>query len=165
MAIRSGADSLGVVVHDDGHAVKREAVGLGHHALPEPVRDMIRAEQASDGDREVERDEGEGDGVPPAEDEALELEVSFLAPREDRAGVACLRDGRFDERAEIAAAVELVLDAEAAVGAEGAGPLGVDLALEVERATLVCDVAGGDEEGEADPKQEGKDGEEGAVVE
>lgn len=32
---------LGVVVHDDSHAVHVEAVGLGHHALAEAVGNVV----------------------------------------------------------------------------------------------------------------------------
>lgn len=126
---------------------------------------MVRAQQAGDHDRELGRDEREDDGVPALEDDALKVDVRALAPGEDAPRVARLADGRLDKGVEVAAAVELVLDAQAAVEAEVAGPLGVDLALEVECALLVGDVAWGDEEGEADPEEEGVDGEEGAVVE
>jgi hypothetical protein len=156
---------LCIVVHDDSHGVHGEAVGLGHHALSEPVRDVVRAEEAGDDDEEVEGHERKGGDVPAAEDEALELEEAVLAAVEDGAGVARLGDGGLDEGGVVAAAAEGALDAGATVAAEVAGPHLVELALEGEGALLVGDVAGGDEEGEDDPEEEGEDGEEHAVVE
>ena len=98
------------------------------------------------------------------EDEALELEVGGFAPGEDAACEARLADRRLDERVEVATAAELVLDAQTAGDAEGAGPLGVDLALEVERAHFVREIPGDEDEDEGDPGEESVDGEEGAVV-
>lgn len=158
-------DVLGVVVHDDGHAVHIKAVRLGHHALPKAVRDVVRAQQRRDHDRELRGHDHEHGRVPPLQYQPLELYVRPFAPRQQRARVARLRDGGLDERVEVPAAVELVLHAQAAVEPEVARPLRVHFSLEVERALLVGDVPRGDEQREADPEEEGVDGEEGAVVE
>lgn len=158
-------DVLGVVVHDDSHAVHVEAVGLGHHALSEAVGDVVGAEEGGEHDADLGRDDGEHDGVPPLEDGLLPLDVRALASGQDAAGVARLAAGRFYEGVEVPAALQLVLDAQTAVDADDLTPLGVDLAFQVERAFLVRDVAGRDEEGEDDPEEEGVDGEERAVVE
>ena len=136
---------LGVVVHDDRHGVHVQAVRLGHHALAEAVRDVVRAQQRGDHDTDLRGDDAEDDGVPAFEDGALELEVRCLAAGQDRARIARLAHGRLDERVEVAAATKLVLDAKTTRDAERARPLRVDLALEVERALLVGDVARCDE--------------------
>jgi hypothetical protein len=162
---RKAAHVLGVVVHDDGHAVHGEAVRLRHQALAEAVGDVVRAEQAADDRAELKRDERERDGVPAAEDVALKVQELVLAPGERAAGVARLRDGRLDERREVAAAAERVLDARAAVAAELARPELVELALERERPLLVRDVAGCDEEREDGPEEHGVDREEHPIVE
>ncbi len=158
-------DALGVVVHDDRHAVHVQAVRLRHHALPEAVRDVVRAQQRRDHDRELRGHDREHRRVPPLEDEPLEHDVRALAPGQQAPRVARLRHRRLDERVEVPAAAQLVLHAQAAVEPEVARPLRVDLALEVERALLVRDVARRDEQREADPEQERVHGEERAVVE
>ena len=126
---------------------------------------MVRAQQRGDHDGDLRGDDAEDDGVPVLEDVALELEVRALAAGQHAARIARLADRRLDERVEVAAALKLVLNAQTAAQAEVAGPLGVDLALEVERALLVSDVAGRDEQREADPEEERVPGEESAVVE
>lgn len=156
---------LCVVVHDDGHAVHVEAVGLRHHALAEAVRDVVRAQQARDHDGELDGHDGEDGGEPALEDGALKLEVRALASGKNATRIARLADGGLDEGVEVATAAELILNAQPAVNTEGAGPLGVELALEVERVLLVGDVPGRDEERERDPEEEGEPREEGPVVE
>jgi hypothetical protein len=135
-----GDDALCIVVHDDRHAVHPESVCLGHHALAEAVGDVVRAQQTRKYDVEVDRDDRERDGKPPAEDDRLKVDVPLLAPGEDAAGIARLADSRLDKGTEVAAAPEGVLDAEAADSTKVAGPLVVDLALEVEGLGFVIDV-------------------------
>jgi hypothetical protein len=126
---------------------------------------VVRAEEPGDDDADVHGHEPERDDVPALERLALELEERVLAAGERAARVARLAHARFGERRVVAAAAQSVLNAQAAVGAEIAGPHLVQLALERERAELVCDVAGRDEEAKDDPEKESVDGEEGAVVE
>jgi len=113
----------------------------------------------------VEWNDGKGYSVPALEHELLEFEVMLLASRQNTTCIACLAYCSFDEGAEVATALQLVLNPEPPIRAERAGPLGVDLAFEVERPALVGDVTWGDKEGEADPEHERIYGEEGAVVE
>lgn len=61
--------------------------------------------------------------------------------------------------------MQLVLDAHAPVEPELAGPLLVDLALEIKRASFIGDVPRRDEEGEADPGEQAVDREEGTIIE
>lgn len=126
---------------------------------------MVGAQQPRHHDEDVEGDDSECDGIPAREHELLELEIMLLAPRKDAAGITRLTDGSLDERTEITTAFELVLDPQSSLRTEVAGPLGVDLALEVECPALVGDVAGGDEEGKAEPEHECENGEERTVVE
>ena len=163
--VRRARNVLCVLVHDDGHGVHVEAVGLGHHAFTEAVGDVVGAEEAANDDGDLEGDEAKDDDVPSLEDGLFKAYVGALAAGEDAAGVTGLRDGGLDEGREVAAAPELVLDAEPAGDAKVLRPLGVDLAVEVESVLFIGDVAGDDEEGEAEPEEEGVDGEEGAVVE
>lgn len=158
-------DLLRIVVHDNGHAVEIEAVGLGHHTLSEAVGDVVRAQESGDHACELERDKGKGDSVPRSEDLALKAEVVALAAGKSRARVAGLGDGGLDVGAKVAAAVKLVLDAETASETDAGGPLGVDLALEVEGLFLVGDISGSDEQAKGDPEEESVDGKECAIVE
>ena len=125
---------------------------------------MIRAQQANNNNANLERHEPKDDGVPPLEHEALKVHVGTLAPRKHGARVAHLRDGGLDERGEEAAAAELVLYAEPVGDAKAVAPLVVDLAIEIEVASLEGGVARNDEEGETYPEEEGVYGEEGTVV-
>lgn len=156
---------VGIVIHNYSHAVHAQTVCLGHHALAEAVRNVVRAQQPDDHHRQVERHKRKRHDVPPLQHHALELDVRPLAPRQDAARVARRRHRRLDERAEVPAAPQLRLDAHPPLRPEIPAPLRVDLALEVEGVLLVGDVPGHDEEGEADPEQEGVDREEHAVVE
>ena len=72
----------------------------------------------------------------------------------DAPRITHLANGYFNERGEAPAASELVLYAEAALCAEVAGPLLVDLSFEVECVALVGEVPGHDEEDESDPQLE-----------
>jgi hypothetical protein len=49
-------------------------------------------------DDELEWDEGERDRVPKVQDVFLEVDVSFVAPWENGAGIPGLGDSGFDER-------------------------------------------------------------------
>ena len=113
----------------------------------------------------MERHDDEHGGVPSAEDHAFEFHVAVLAACKHRAGIAGLRDGCFDERTEVTAAVELVLDAETTLCTKITRPLVVDFSLQIERPFLVCDVPGRDDKRKANPEQERIHGEERAVVE
>lgn len=93
------------------------------------------------------------------------MHIRELAPGKNASSIARLTDRRLDERGEVPAAPELILDTEATLCAEVSGPLGVDFSFEVERAAFVGEVAWHDEEDESDPEKECVDGEEGAVVE
>ena len=126
---------------------------------------MVRTKQASEDDRDVHGDERKRDRVPLLQHDTLVPYVRELAPGERAPRITRLADRRLYKRREVPAAPELVLDAKSPVGAEVPGPLGVDLAFEVECAALVGEVAGNNEEDEGDPEEEGVDGEEGAVVE
>ena len=83
-----------------------------------------------------------------------------ITPRTTR-----LANGSLDERGKVAAAIKLILDTHAAFCAKFLGPLGIDLALEVEGALFVGDIAGSDKEGECDPGEEGVPCEKATVVE
>ena len=126
---------------------------------------MVRAQERGDHEEDLCGNDAEDDGVPTFEYRALEVEVRGLAARQDAARKARLADGCLDERAEKATAVELILNAPTARNAERARPLGVDLTLEVEGTLLIGDVAGRNEDGEADPEKESVPGEEGTIVE
>ena len=156
---------LCVVVHDDGHAVHVESVRLRHHALAEPVRDVVRTQQTRDHDRQLRRDEGEHDDVPPLQNRLLEPDVRAFASWQDAAGVTRLTACSLDESVEVPAALQLILDPQTAVDAQRLRPLRVDLSFQVEGAFLVGDVSRRDEEGEADPEEERVPSEETAVVE
>lgn len=126
---------------------------------------MVRAQQARDHHPELRRHEREHNGVPPLQHRFLKVDVRAFAAGQDAACVARLAAGCLDERVEVPTALELVLDPEASVDADDLAPLRVDLALEVEGAFLVGDVARGDEQRKDHPEEEAVDGEEGAVVE
>lgn len=95
----------------------------------------------------------------------MEVDIRKLATGEDAACEACRGDGGFNERAKVAATLELILDPEAALATQSSGPLGVDLALEVKSTLLVGDVTRSTNEGKADPEEKSVPGEEAAVVE
>ena len=126
---------------------------------------MVRTEKGRDHYEEVERYQREGDGEPPAEDDALVPHVKTLATRKDGPRVTGLGDGGQHERAVVSAAHELVLDCQTTSGTDVLRPLLVEFSFQVESALLVGDVTGSDEEGERDPQHEGVPGEETAVVE
>lgn len=111
------------------------------------------------------RDEAENVGVPRREQVALVFQVRILAARNQRTSKTRLRNRRFDERAEVSTAGECVLDLQSTVETEFAGPLGVDLALEIEDFATVSDVSGCDEESKGDPGEQAINGKEGTVVE
>jgi hypothetical protein len=79
---------------------------------------MVRAEQSSDDDEELERYKPECGGIPVFEYLALEIQVLELASRENATRIASLTNCRFDERREISTALKLVLDAESTLCAE-----------------------------------------------
>lgn len=126
---------------------------------------MIGAKERSDHDGDLEGNKTENAGIPTLEDSALELDIRAFASGQDTASITGLTDGGFNERVEISAALELVLYTKTAVEAKDTRPLGVDLALEVEGALLVRDIAWGNEQGETDPEEEGVPGEECAIIE
>lgn len=64
----------------------------------------------------MHRDEDEARGIPVTEDVALEAEVAGFAAGEDGTGVTGVGGGGFNERVEVAAAVEL--NANASVSQE-----------------------------------------------
>lgn len=145
------SDLLCIIIHDDGHTVEVEAVRLGHHALSEAVGDMVGAQEGGNHACELERDERKGDSVPRGKDIALKAEITALAARKRGARVAGLGNGGLDIWAKVAAAVELVLDAQTARETDAGGPLGIDLALQVEGLFLVGNVTGSDKETKCDP--------------
>jgi hypothetical protein len=113
----------------------------------------------------MQRDNRERHDIPPLKQQLLERQIRGLAPREEGPRITRRRNGSLYIRREIATARELALYRCAPRLAEELGPLGVDLALEVECVFFVGDVAGDDEEAEGEPEEEGVDGEEGTVVE
>lgn len=125
---------------------------------------MVRAEKSSDDNQKLGGNENETDGVPAFEHLALELEIVKLAAWQRRASITCLRNGRLNERAVIAAASKLVLNPQPAFRTEILGPLLVDLALEIEFSSFVGDVPRRGVERKDDPEQEGIHGEEGPIV-
>lgn len=153
-----------VVLHNDGHRLLVQPVRLGHHAFTKAVRDVIRAQQRGDDATQLNGDQSEGGDVPFLQQEPLELQVRTLATGQLASGVAGLADGRLNEGAEVSAAVQFVLDAQAAEDAEVAGPLSVDFAFQVEGDALVGEVSGHDEQAESDPAHDRVHGQEGAVV-
>ena len=126
---------------------------------------MVRAKQGGDHAEDLRGYKHEADNVPPLEDKTLEFNVWRLAARQDATREACLANGRLDEGAEVSTAAELVLDTQAAVDAKGAGPLSIDLALEIESALLVGDVTRCNEQRKTNPEQEGVPRKEGTVIE
>jgi len=121
---------------------------------------MVRTQQPSDDNGNVQRHDRKRDSVPPAQHKLFEIEIVMLTPGEKTPGVTRLTNSRFHERAKIAATLQTILDAQSALVAEGPGPLLVHLSLEIERTSLVSDVSWYDEESEAYPKQECIHGEE-----
>jgi hypothetical protein len=113
----------------------------------------------------MKRYDRERDLVPLAKHDLFEIEISMLAPGEDAPCITSLANGRLDKGAKVSAALQTVLYAQATLITELAGPLGIDLSLEVKRAPAISDVTWNDEQREADPEKEGVDGEERAVVE
>lgn len=107
----------------------------------------------------------ENDRIPSAQHHPLKLQIMQLASWQYTPRVTRLRDSRFDKGGKVSAALELVLYAEAALGAEIPRPLGVNFTFKVEGMSFVCKVTRENEEDEGDPKKEGVDGEEGSVVE
>lgn len=77
--------ALGIVIHDNGHAVHTQTIGLGHHTLPEAVGDMIGAQKSSNHDSNVQGNKREDDSVPPLQHHSLIHHVGKLAPRKDTA--------------------------------------------------------------------------------
>ena len=88
----------------------------------------------------------------------LEFDIRIFAPWQNRAGVAGLGNGGFNKGGVVPAAVEPVLNPEAACCAKVTRPLGIDLAFKVERALFVGEVTRYDEKGEAEPKSKSVDG-------
>jgi hypothetical protein len=154
-----------IIIHDDGHAVHAKTVGFGHHSLAKPVRDVIGTQEASHDDGYVKWNDSKYNGEPPFKDRSLEIEISVLAAGKDAPRIACLTDGRFDERTEVPTASETVLYAQTTCVAKVTGPLGVNLAFEVKCTPTISQVSGYDEQGETYPKKESVNCEEGAVVE
>jgi len=109
--------------------------------------------------------QGESNDEPPVQDDTLIPHVGTLATRKDSPRVTSLGDCGQDERTEVSTTFELILDRQTTGGTNVLGPLLVDLSLQIERALLVRNVAGSNEEGETDPQQEGVPGEETTIVE
>ena len=126
---------------------------------------MVRTQERGEHDSDLGRYEDENGGIPSLEDETLVLHVRQLASGQDTPRITRLTNGGLDKRGKIAAAIKLILDAHAAFCAKFLGPLGVDLALEIEGAPFVGDIARSDQEGECDPGEEGVPCEEATVVE
>ena len=154
-----------IVFHNERHTIHAESVSFGHHAFAESVRHMVRTKQAGHHNEDVEWDERKGNGIPSLEDEALMDEVCAFASRQGATSITCLADGSLDKGAKIAAAAKFILYAKSSRVAQIPRPLRVDLAFEIERAPLVCHVAGNDKEAKAYPEKECVDCEEGAIVE
>jgi hypothetical protein len=76
---------------------------------------MIRTQQTNDDDGDMQRDNGERDGVPCIENEFFKKEVGMLATRKDTPRVAALADGCLYERAVVTATVQTVLDTQTPV--------------------------------------------------
>ena len=112
---------------------------------------MVRTEQSRDHDKQVEWDQTEGHGEPPLQDDSLIPHVKTLAAWKNGPRVAGLGDRGQHERAEVSAALELVLDRQAPRSAQILRPLLVEFSFQVESALLVGDITGGEEEGETDP--------------
>jgi len=148
---------VGVIIHDDGHAVHAETVCLGHHSLSESVRNVVRAKKSGEHDKDMKGHDGKRDSEPPRQYHPLELEVIILASRQDAASIARLTDGSLNERAEIPAASKPILDAQPTNGAKLPGPLSVDFTLEIKGFSTVGNVTGCDKEGEANPEGESVD--------
>jgi hypothetical protein len=113
----------------------------------------------------MQRDERERHRIPLLQHHALEFYIGQFAPRQNTPRITRLANSRLYEWGKVPAAPELVLDAEAALCTKFAGPLRVDLSLEIECSALVGEVAWHDEEDEGDPKKECVDGQEGPVIE
>lgn len=93
---------------------------------------MVRAKQSSDDAEQLHGDQRERRDVPLLQQEPLEPQIRTFATGQLTPSIASLADGSLNERVEVAAAAELVLDAQATEDAERARPLGVDFAFEVE---------------------------------
>ena len=126
---------------------------------------MVGTQEPGQHDGDVDRYEYENGRIPSLEHKTLKLHVRQLASGQDTPRIARLADGGLDERGKVAATIKLILDTHAAFCAEFLGPLGIDLALEVEAALFVGNITGSDQEGECDPGEEGVPCEEATVVE
>ena len=154
-----------IIFHYNRHSAEIEAIRFRHHTLPEAMCDMVGAQEPGEHDSDLDWDKDENCGIPSLEHEAFKLHVRQLATGQDTPRIARLADGSLDERRKIATAFELILDAHAAFRAEFLGPLGVDFALEVERAFFVSDISRSNQKGESDPGEECVPCEEAAVIE
>jgi hypothetical protein len=101
---------LSIVIHDNSHAVHIKTIGLGHHALSESVSNVVGTKEGGYDDKDMKGDNGKDDGVPPREDVALESHIGKLATGESTARETCRSDSGFDERAKVAATLELILN-------------------------------------------------------
>jgi hypothetical protein len=126
---------------------------------------VVSAKQSGNHTSELNGNKGEGDGVPALKNHLVETHIAAFTTGESAASVAGLRNGGFNERREIAAAMELILNAKTTEDTEITRPLGVDFTLKIEGDTAVAHVTRGDEETERNPEKKGVYGNEGAVVE
>lgn len=103
-------NALSIVIHDNGHAIHIQPISFGHHAFSESVSDVVRTKEGRNDDEDMKSDDGKDDGEPSKEDGTLVSHIRKLATRENTACVTGCSHGGFDERAEVAATLELVLD-------------------------------------------------------
>lgn len=104
---RRGNDSRRISIQQLRRTSLIQPILFRHHPLPQPIRNVIGAQKRHNNDDDMHRDEDEARGVPITEDVTLEAEVASFAAGEDGAGVTGVGGGGFDERVEVAAAVEL----------------------------------------------------------
>ena len=153
-----------IVIHDDCHAVHAQSVRLGHHALTEAVRDVVRTKEPDEDNNNVGGNERKGGNIPPLKHHPLKIQIGFLAARQDAPRIARLADRSLDKRIEVSTAAQPILYAQTADGAQPFRPLRVNLPLEVKRPALVGNVTGCDEKGKDYPEQECVYCEKGTVV-
>jgi hypothetical protein len=176
------SDLPSIFIHNDRHTRCIQAIPLGHQTLPEPIRNVIGAEETRDNDRQVRRDDRERGNVPVLEYFTFEFQVARFAAGEGGTGVACVGGGCLDEGGEVAAAVELgsvsddsthtyggqthlVLNPQSTLQAQNPTPLRVDFSLEVESMLLVRQIPRCNDQRKACPKEDIVCSEESPIVE
>lgn len=102
---------LGIIVHNSRYAVNIKAVRLGRQSFSEPVRDVIRAQQARDHHKYVERDEAKDAYIPPFQNPTLKVQKVLFTPWQHGPRITRRTDGRLNERVVVTATLEFVLHA------------------------------------------------------